>query len=402
MVVAAMTEERSKTRTAGLEADFSVIRNETSVTPYRAVAGRDRTAATRDRATATKDGAVGTGDERFTLDLAVAVEPGRTLALLGPNGAGKSTALQAIAGLLPIRSGRIALAGRVLDEPGRHRFVEPEQRNIGIVFQDYLLFDHLSVIDNIAFGARSRGAGRKAARAEAGRWVEAFELGEVQRRRPDQISGGQAQRAAMARALAIEPDLLLLDEPLAALDVSTRTRLRRGLVDHLAGFAGPRVLITHEPSDAFVLADQVCVVEDGQVTQSGTVEQIRRHPATPYVAALTGTNFLTGHNRGGTIKIDDSTFELRTSDTSDGPVQAVINPRAVSVHRERPGGSPRNSWQTTIDWIEPIGETTRLRLAGPLPIMADITPGSAAALGLGPGSVVWVAVKATEVMVNPA
>lgn len=364
-----MTEQSASTGPGALEAEFSV--------------------------TVTDGGA-------FTLDLAVTVEPGQTLALLGPNGAGKSTALRAIAGLLPIDSGRIALAGRILDEPGRHRFVEPEQRNIGIVFQDYLLFDHLSVIDNIAFGARSRGAGRKMARTEAGRWVETFELGEVQRRRPDQLSGGQAQRVAMARALAIKPDLLLLDEPLAALDVATRTRLRRNLIDHLADFAGPSVLITHDPSDAFVLADHVCVVEDGRVTQSGTVEQIRRHPATSYVAALTGTNFLTGHNRGGTIKIDDSTFELLTSDTSDGPVQAVINPRAISVHRDRPSGSPRNSWQTTIDWIEPIGETTRLRLAGPLPIMVDITPGSADALGLGPGSEVWVAVKATEVMVNPA
>ncbi len=342
-----------------------------------------------------------TGADRFSLDLSIDIAPGSTVALLGPNGAGKSTTVDVLAGLLPIDRGSIRLGPRLLDDPAAGVFVPPEQRRVGVVFQDYLLFDHLSVLDNIAFGPRSRGAGRTEARAAATDWLERLDLAEFAARRPPSLSGGQAQRVAMARALAIEPEFLLLDEPLAALDVATRSKLRRVLIDHLTSFAGPRLVITHEPADALVMADYIYIVEDGRLTQRGTADQIRRKPATPYVAALAGTNFLTGTNRGGAITVDNSGFELRTSDTGDGPVQAVIDPRAVSLHRQRPDGSPRNTWQTRIEWIEPLGQTTRLQLGAPLPLMADITPAAAAALDLSPGTNIWVAVKATEVAVSP-
>jgi molybdate transport system ATP-binding protein len=337
----------------------------------------------------------------FTLDLALDIEAGSTVALLGPNGAGKSTTIQALAGLLAIVDGRISLAGRTLDEPATSTFVPPQERNVGIVFQDYLLFDHLSVLDNVAFGLRARGLSRRAARVRAANRLRTIGIDDLADRLPRQLSGGQAQRVALARAIATDPDLLLLDEPLAALDVSIRTELRRSLTEHLETFAGPRLIITHEPTDAFVLADHIYIVENGRLTQHGTPDEVRRRPSTPYVAALTGTNLLTGHSVGGVITLGDTGFELTTATRSDGPVQAVVHPQAISLHRHRPQGSPRNTWSSTIEWIEPIGEVTRIRLAGPLPVMADITPAAAAALELRPGSSVWAAVKATEVSVTP-
>ena len=337
----------------------------------------------------------------FRLDLELDVEPGTTLALLGPNGAGKSTTVETLAGTMAIERGRIALGGRVLDEPATERFVPPEQRRIGVVFQQYLLFDHLSVVDNVAFGPVARGVKRHRARAIAARWLERLDLAGFDHRRPSSLSGGQAQRVAVARALASEPELLLLDEPLSALDIATRTALRRLLREHLSQFAGPRLLITHEPAEAFAMADSIVVLENGRASQRGTVAEIRRHPATPYVAALTGTNFLTGVNDRGVIKVDGFDFELRTSGTDGGPVTAVIDPRAISLYRHRPDGSPRNTWPTSIDWIEPLGETTRVRLGSPLPLMADITPSAAAALGLRPGDAIWAVVKATEVSIRP-
>ncbi len=342
-----------------------------------------------------------TRDGGFELDLELEVEPGTTLALLGPNGAGKSTTVETLAGTMAIEQGRITLGDRVLDEPATGRFVPPEQRRIGVVFQQYLLFDHLSVLDNVAFGPMSRGVKRQQARQGAAGWLDRLDLGGLENRRPPALSGGQAQRVAVARALASEPALLLLDEPLAALDVATRTTLRRVLRRHLREFTGPRLLITHEPVEAFVMADFILVLEHGRVSQRGTVPEIRRHPATPYVAALAGTNFLTGINDRGAILVDGSNFELRTSGTQGGPVQVVIDPRAISLYRHRPDGSPRNTWPTTIDWIEPLGETTRVRLGGPLPVMADITPSAAASLELRPGDAIWAVVKATEVSVRP-
>jgi molybdate transport system ATP-binding protein len=160
-------------------------------------------------------------------------------------------------------------------------------------------------------------------------------------------------------------------------------------------------MITHEPSDAFLLADYLYIVEDGRLTQEGVPDEVRRRPATTYVAALTGNNLLTGVNDSGSITIDDASFALQTADRRSGRVQAVIEPRAISLHRDRPQGSPRNTWQSTIEWIEPLGDTTRIQLAAPLPVTVDITPAAAAALSLAPGETIWAAVKATEVTITP-
>lgn len=332
----------------------------------------------------------------FALDLSVRIEPGQTVALLGPNGAGKSTAVATLAGLLRLDDGCIELAGTPLDDPHAGVFVRPERRDIGVVFQDYLLFPHLNVADNMAFGLESRGLGRRDIAERVERWLELFDLDDLAQARPAQLSGGEAQRVALARALITEPQLLLLDEPLAALDVTTRTRLRRTLRDHLHTFPGPKLLITHEPTEAFLLADQVYVIEHGVVTQIGTPDDIRLRPRTPYAADLAGANLLEGAAHDGAVVVGDHTLVVADHHT-DGPVLATIHPRAIALYPDRPAGSPRNTWPTTVALVEHLGERVRVQLGAPLPLTAEITPGSVRELGLGAGSEIWASVKATEI-----
>jgi molybdate transport system ATP-binding protein len=336
----------------------------------------------------------------FALDLALVIPPGRTVALLGPNGAGKSTTVAALAGLLRLDDGWIRLDGETLDEPGAARYRAPEERHVGVVFQDYLLFGHLTVAENIAFGPRSRGMPRAEAATRAAAWIERLGLAGLADRRPRSLSGGQAQRVALARALVTEPRLLLLDEPLAALDVQTRIELRRTLAEHLAAFGGPRLLITHDPTEAFLLGDEIHILEDGAVTQSGTADEIRRSPRTPYVAGLTGANLVVGTASNGVIVT--GTHRLHVADgTLSGPVLAIIRAESVGVHLARPEGSPRNAWRTSIELVEALGDRVRLQTGSPLPLSVEVTGESSAALGLAPGLEVWLSLKATEIEVEP-
>lgn len=335
----------------------------------------------------------------FRLDIDLSIDPGRTAALLGPNGSGKSTAVSAIAGLLPIDTGSIRLGGEVLDDPVAGTFVPAEERHMGVVFQDYLLFSHLTVAENIAFGLRPGRRSRGASRETARRWMARLGLDGVENRRPADLSGGQAQRVALARALAVEPRLLLLDEPLSALDVTTRVGLRRSLEDHLAGFAGPRLLITHDPTEAFLLADEVHVIERGVITQAGSPDDIRLRPKTRYAADLAGANLFAGEARAGSVSTDGFVVHVADHDVS-GPVLLTIHPTAVAIHNDRPEGSPRNSWQTEVQRVEPLGDRVRLQVGGPLPLTAEVTRGALESLSLTPGSVVWVSVKATEIGVE--
>ncbi|MFZ9852096.1 MAG: sulfate/molybdate ABC transporter ATP-binding protein [Ilumatobacteraceae bacterium] len=224
----------------------------------------------------------------FRLDVSFDVADGETLAVLGPNGAGKSTILRCLLGLVPLDTGRIVLGDHVLEDTTNNLYVEPENRRVGAVFQDYLLFRHLSVIDNVAFGLRARGAKKESARLTARAHLERFEVEHLADRRPSQLSGGEAQRVALARALAVDPKVLLLDEPLAALDVTTRRTVRDELSLFLSAFGGPRLIVTHDPADARRLADRVLIVEHGSVVQHGPIRDVMRDPATPYVAALFG------------------------------------------------------------------------------------------------------------------
>ena len=334
------------------------------------------------------------------LDVELEVPPGRIVGLLGPNGAGKTTLLRVLAGLLAPDEGRVVLDGRVLDDTATGEHVPPEERPVGVVFQNYLLFPHLSALENVAFGLRSRGVAKAEARARAGDWLDRVGLGGVQTSRPKQLSGGQAQRVALARALATEPRLLLLDEPLAALDASTRLETRRELRRQLEGYDGVRILVTHDPMEAIALAERLIVLEAGRVSQTGTPQDISERPRSRYVADLVGVNLFRGRATGDEVLIGP-TGRLVAPDTGRGEVFAVVHPHAVSLYRQLPAGTPRNVWEGTVDALDLEGERVRVRVGGPLPIVAEVTPAAVADLRLADGGPIWVSFKATEVTVYP-
>ena len=329
------------------------------------------------------------------------VDDGEVVAVLGPNGAGKTTLLRALAGLLPLDDGRIVLDGVVLDDVASDTFVSPEQRPIGIVFQDYLLFPHLSALDNVAFGLRCRRLGRDRARRQARRWLEHVGLKEESGARPDRLSGGQAQRVALARALAIEPRLLLLDEPLSALDMSARAELRRDLRRLIESFHGVRLLVTHDPIEAIALADRLVILERGRVVQEGAPATVTEQPRSQYVAGLVGVNLFRGQARDGCIDLRGG-GALTLPDAGRGDVFAVIHPRAVALHRSVPEGTPRNVWRGTVERLDREGDRVRVRVSGTPAIVAEITPAAVSALQLDAGGAVWVSVKATEITTYPA
>jgi molybdate transport system ATP-binding protein len=334
------------------------------------------------------------------LDVELRADAGETVALLGPNGAGKTTVLRALSGLVPIDAGRIELDGQLLDD-GDATFVPPERRPVGVVFQDYVLFPHLSACDNVAFGLRARGVGRTAARRAAATWLETVGLRDHLDRRPAGLSGGEAQRVALARALAVGPRLLVLDEPLAALDQHARVAVRRDLRGRLRQFAGVRVLVTHDPVDAATLADRLVIVEHGRVVQTGTPAEVTAHPRSPWIAELVGVNLLTGTGYGDRVVLDGG-GELVAAGAGTGAVVAVVHPHSVTVHAVAPRGSARNVWSGPVESIEPLGDRVRVRIGGAVPLTAEVTPASVAELGLRPGAPVWASVKATDVAVSAA
>jgi len=216
----------------------------------------------------------------FDVRAAFEVPEGRVLAIVGPNGAGKSSLLGAIAGLVE-GSGALRLGDLDL------LTLPAERRGVGVVFQDLVLFPHLSVRDNVAFGARVRDGSWTAARKRTAPWLARLDLVDLADRHPAQLSGGQAQRVALARALAAEPAVLLLDEPMAALDVEIRDDVRADLARHLREFGGPTILVSHDRDDASALADDVLVLERGVVMQQGALADLAESPATPWVQRFT-------------------------------------------------------------------------------------------------------------------
>jgi molybdate transport system ATP-binding protein len=341
------------------------------------------------------------------------VAAGETVALLGPNGAGKSTLLGIAAGLLRPQDGRVALDDRTLThvEAGRTRaWVPPHARQVALLAQDPLLFPHLSVRHNIAFGPRSRGTSRRAAALEADRWLDRIGLPDLGGRRPSAVSGGQAQRVAVARALAAEPRLLLLDEPMAALDVDVTPALRHLLREVLADRTV--VIATHDVLDALLLADRVVVLDGGRVVEHGPTREVLSRPRSAFAARIAGLNIT-----AGTWSADDDAVRTTAGDLIHGrlhddgggadravpatgtPMVAAFRPATVSVFPARATGSPRNSWPVTVTALEPQGDLVRVR-AGRL--SADITPQAAADLAITPGDAVWFTVKATEVDLYPA
>ena len=347
------------------------------------------------------DATVRRGD--LTLALDFEVPPGQVLAVLGPNGAGKTTLLRALAGLTPVSSGRVCLDGAVLDDAATGEFVEPADRPVGLVFQNYRLFPHLSVLDNVAFSARSNGLGRAQSRAGAARWIDALGLGSLAGRPPAELSGGQAQRVALARALAAEPALLLLDEPLAALDARTRLDVQAELRRHLAMFDGPCLLVTHDPLEALVLADRLLVLEAGAMVQQGAPAEVARRPATDYVARLVGLNLYAGRVDGDRVSLPGGGGFVVPDHGQHGEVLVSVRPSSVLVSARATGASDpptglsaRNTWSGTVTGLNMLTDRVRLDIDAVPPLLADVTPASVAELGLAPGVSVWVSVKATD------
>ncbi|MBI3216817.1 MAG: ATP-binding cassette domain-containing protein [Mycobacterium sp.] len=344
------------------------------------------------------------------VDLEFDVAAGEVLAVLGPNGAGKSTALHVLAGLLRPDRGLVRLGDRVLTDTDAGIFVPTHQRRVGLLLQDPLLFPHLSAAGNVAFAPRSMRRGRTAARESALRWLTEVDAGELADRKPRELSGGQAQRVAVARALAGEPDVLLLDEPMAGLDVGVASALRGVLRRVLAQGGRSAILITHDVLDVLTLADRVVVVEDGRIAETGRTVDVLGAPRSRFGARFAGMNLVTGTAAEDGVLLADTGVRwhgVSAEQLGAGqPAVAVFAPAAVAVFTEPPKGSPRNIVRATIAEVDALGSTIRLRAdpaGGEAPgIAADVTADAAADLSLAPGSVVWFAVKAHEVGLHPA
>ena len=347
------------------------------------------------------DAAVVLRQGEFELDARVVAADRETVAVLGPNGAGKTTLLRALAGLVPIERGHVRVGDDVVDDPEAGVYVVPERRSVGVVFQNYLLFPHLTVLDNVAFGLRSRGVPRREARRRAQVWLERVGLADRGGAKPRELSGGQQQRVALARAMVTEPRLLLLDEPLAALDIGTRTELRRDLRRQLAAFDGARVLVTHELLDAVALADRLVVLEAGRVAQEGPVAEVAARPRSRYVADLVGVNLLHGRAAGHEVRLDGG-GTIVTAEEESGDVYVAIQPQSVSLHVAPPAGSPRNVWTGRIVGTDLLGDRVRVHVDAPVPLVAEVTVAAVGELGLREGTTVHAAVKATELSIYPS
>ena len=346
------------------------------------------------------DAAVALGE--FRLEVSFQVAAGETVALVGPNGAGKTTALALVAGLRRPDRGRIACGDETWCDTSRRAFRPPEDRRVGLVFQDYALFPHLTVRGNVAYGPRARGRGRAVAEALATRWIERLGLGDLEGRPVGKISGGERQRVALARALASEPKVLLLDEPFAALDVSTRGALRSDLKAFLAQCALPTVLVAHDPVDAFALGDRVAVLEGGRLGQVGTHEELLARPRGPFVAELAGLNFYRASLAPGRglkeASVGRITFHVLADDRS-GPTFLAFAPSEVALARGRLPGSPQNVFPGRVLEVQPLPDRLRVVLDVGVTMAADVTREAGASLGLGPGASVWASVKATAIRV---
>src|SRR5215471_11820040 len=309
---------------------------------------------------------------RLNLDTAFTVASGEVLALLGPNGSGKSTTLRALMGLLALSGGRVVLDGTVLEDPAQRIKLPPEQRPIGLMFQDYLLFPHLSAVENVAFGLRAKGTAKKAAREKASE--------------------------AMARALVTDPKLLLLDEPLAALDVSTKTDVRRLLRQALGRSSAANVLVTHDLLDAVALGDRMIVIQDGAIVQTGTPAEVTARPRSRYVADLVGVNLLHGTARGTVLDIDGG-GRIVTAGAANGPVLAIVAPAGVALSRQRPDGQEPNTWRGRVSAVDLMGDRVRVRIDGTPEITGEVPPQAVDELKLDDGGELWASVSPSAVMV---
>lgn len=334
------------------------------------------------------------------VDVAFDVAADEVAAIVGPSGAGKTTVLRAIAGLDGPHGGHVSLHGEVWDADGR-ALLGVAERRVGLVQADPLLLPHLDLATNIALAIDAGAAGEQAM-AEADELLAAVGLGHKRRRRPAELSTGEAQRVSLARALSSRPRLLLLDEPLTNLDVATRVDMRRLLAHTVERFPGPVLLVSHDPVDAYALARRIVVIEDGSVTHDGDVTTVVRRPRTRWAATLAGVNMFRGEVSAGQLRVAGSDQVLRVVTDVEGRAIATVPPRSIVLHRARPTGSARNVWHGGIASVEVHEGRVRVAVAGSLPVVAEVTPESVAALDLGDGGGVWVSIKATELEVYPS
>jgi molybdate transport system ATP-binding protein len=341
------------------------------------------------------------------LDVDLHLGHGERLAVVGPNGAGKSTLLGVLAGVVRPERGRALLDGRVLFDVAGHSgvWVPPHARGVALLAQDPLLFPRLTVAQNVAFGPRAAGLRRHEARQVAHGWLEQVEATDLADRRPGRLSGGQAQRVAIARALATRPRLLLLDEPLAALDVEASALLRRMLRRVLSGRTA--IVVTHDLLDALLLSDRVVVLDGGHVVESGPTTEVLRRPRSAFAARIAGLNMLAGTADGSGLRQPDGqrVDGMASSPTSPGePAVAVFSPEAVAVYDAAPHGSPRNVFAATVTEVEPRSERVRVRgtIGSGAVVVADVTPAAVAELDLYQGRAAFFAVKAVSVQIYPA
>ncbi len=338
----------------------------------------------------------------FSLDVDLLVAGGETVGVIGPNGAGKTTLLRIIAGLEAPDRGVVVLQGATLVDPANNIDVVPENRNVAMSFNTARLFPRKTARQNVEFAleqAPSGGRNREERAQLAGQWLDRVGLSDKVDEKVETLSGGMAQRVSLARTLAADRRLLLLDEPLSALDLKTRVLVRALLTEHLADRTGPTVLVTHDPVDATVLADRLVVIDEGRVVQDGSPTELTARPASAWVARFVDHTVWRGDARGTDVTVGEGRAVV--ADPIDGPVVVGVPARAVTLHQNEPEGSARNTWPLTVETVHHIDERVRVTLTGSVDLVAEVTNASADTLALEPGKPVWASVKATELLVRP-
>jgi molybdate transport system ATP-binding protein len=337
---------------------------------------------------------------RLQVDVYLAAERGNTLAVVGPNGAGKSTLVQALSGLLALSGGRVTVGDAVWEDVRSQIRITPQRRSVGVMFQDLALFPNMSAAENVAYGLRSARENRSQARASALTILEELGAADLSTTPVGKLSGGQAQKVALARALAVQPAVLLLDEPTSKLDVSSQLEVRRSLADVLSTFAGVALVVTHQPLEAMALAHEVLVIEEGHITQRGSPAELQLRPRSAYVAEFVGVNLLRGRSERGRVLLAGGAT-VAVSDAPTGDVFVAIHPTTIALYRTPPEGTPRNVWRLRVTDIDFENERTRVRLTGQLTLVAEVTRAAAMELHLEDKGEVWASTKATQVRAYP-
>jgi molybdate transport system ATP-binding protein len=326
----------------------------------------------------------------FDLELALRVD--RTVALVGPSGAGKTSVLRAVAGLVRPAAGRIALDGDAWFDAAARVFRAPDERRVGLVFQEYALFPHMTVRQNVAYAGKARTA----------ELLERFRISHLEKARPAELSGGERQRVALARALARDPGVLLLDEPLSALDAHTKAAVRGELQELLRDLRLPTLLVTHDYEDAASLADEVGVIVEGRLRQLATPQELVARPADEFVASFTGANLLRGRaaRSGGELTLVqlESGERLYSADDAEGEVSVVVYPWEIAIGHERHDDSAMNVIEGEVRSLVHVAHRVRVQIG---PVIAEVTQASVDKLGLAVGTHAVASFKATGTRLVP-